>query len=183
MTKQLLAAVLIGVACHFGAAITSTSAQAQPASAKTLVALFDRLEPWSHTKTYSPRGWAFARRVAKTVQTTNPKIVDQALDAFMANAVKATFNGDSEDESKVYLLMRVVFDLPENAAPSKSFSYKGWDNAGQSIQGGTANLAWPLKWNGGHPTLVIAYEGSEGIAYGAKAEYGYMLAHFPFRQL
>jgi hypothetical protein len=101
----------------------------------------------------------------------------------MQNAVASEFSGDYEDESKVFILMRVVFDLPVSALESECLSFKGWTNWPLPDAAGHVNLSWPVEWRYGKPSLLAHYEGSEGVPYGAAEEYEYFRARFPFRRL
>jgi hypothetical protein len=183
MSKRSLLAAASACLLWNAALLTSEEAAAAPVTAPALVKMFVDLDPWSHTQDYSAAAWKKAVRVALVVQKTNPQTVGQALDSFIALARKQPFNGDSEFESRVFILMRVVFDLPENAPASQRFSFKGWINGGAMVNGATANLAWPIAWTGHAGLLLAHYEGSEGKQYEAKAEYNYMRSHFPFRKL
>jgi hypothetical protein len=112
------------------------------------------------------------------VQDADPADVDRALEAFLARA--SGFEG-AEDETRLFLLMRVVFDLPEQAPEEERRSYKGWVNWPPPGADGTVSLAWPLTFAAGDPALVDPYEGSEGPRYAAVSEYRHLLERYGFR--
>lgn len=148
---------------------------------KALVEDIKKIEPWRQSKDYSEADWAYLKQVALRVQKSKESVVETALDAFMKEVANEPYNGDFESDSKPYLLMRVVFNLPEDVPATEVFSFKGWDNSMQMILGSRVNLAWPLTWKSGGPKLLARYEGSSGRPYGARAEYVFMKKKFNFR--
>jgi hypothetical protein len=144
--------------------------------------LFDSLPVWSGRDSFRRDDWTKYLQVADTVHQTDPQIVEAALDQFVKGALLEPFMG-YEIESKLFLLMRVVFDLPESAPQESRLSFKGWTNWPNPDANGNVSLAWPLTWRDGKPQLVNSYEGSEGKPYAATAEYRYLREHFPYRDL
>ena len=143
--------------------------------------LFDSLRAWSQRDSFSAGDWENYIRVAKIVQETDPSIVEAALDRFIRAAVREPFEGQTS-ESKPFLLMRVVFDLPESAPEQSRLSFKGWTNWPRADAQDNVSLAWPISFRRGKPELVASYEGSEGKPYEAAAEYRYLRDHFPYRR-
>jgi ATP/maltotriose-dependent transcriptional regulator MalT len=97
-----------------------------------------------------------------------------------------------ENDTKLYLLMRLVFDLPEAVPASTNqivvFGY--WSGRwlkenGEINSDGTFNRAWPIRWNHGHPNLLAGWVGLEGVntRYDAAAEFSYCLTNYPMRDL
>jgi hypothetical protein len=158
-------------------------ARADDVSAEELAKQFKQLEPWKQSADYSAAGWTTATQVALTVQSAKPEVIEQALEKWAAEIKDEPFNGDFEAESGVFILMRVVFELPEEADPEKAFSFKGWTNSDERLKNGRVNLAWPVTWAGGNPRLVARYEGSQGKPYAALEEYRFMRQRFAFRKL
>lgn len=137
---------------------------------------------WAKRDSFTSEDWGNYLKVAKIVQETDPQIVETALDQFMREAIKEPFTG-YESESKPFLLMRVVFDLPEVAPQQSRLPFKGWTNWPHPDERGNVNLAWPLSWRSGRPELVASYEGSEGKPYAAVDEYRRLRRDFPYRQI
>jgi len=144
--------------------------------------LLDSLRTWSQVGSFTRDDWENYMKVAKIAQETDPQIVEPALDRFVRQAIDEPFTG-YESQSKPFLLMRVVFDLPENAPQASRLPFKGWTNWPQADAQGNVSLAWPISWRSGRPELVASYEGSEGKPYAAAAEYRYLRNHFPYRRL
>lgn len=146
-----------------------------------VVEYFNALPPWAQ-KDFSDSEWACYIEVARIIQKADPNIVESALNKFIVDAVREEYAG-YESESKVFILMRVVFDLPEEAYLENRRSFKGWANWPEPDEKGNVSLSWPVSWRTGKPKLIAPYEGSMGKPYAAGMEYRYMRDRFPFRQL
>lgn len=144
-----------------------------------LVTMFNSLRPWSRNSGFTDRDWDNYELVARIVQQTDPQVVEESLKSFESE--KAFPVTDYTDESKLFLLMRVMFDLPEAAPVEERRQRKGWTNWPPPDGHGKVSLAWPISWAHGKPELVASYEGSEGPPYPAVADYRYLLANYPFR--
>ncbi|HEX8652914.1 MAG TPA: hypothetical protein VF708_19015 [Pyrinomonadaceae bacterium] len=147
-----------------------------------LIEDIEALPPWRTQGDLSDSEGERYREVARIVQQADPSLVASALDQFIARATNE-HHDDYEGESKPFLLMRVVFDLPEQAPVEQRRSFKGWTNWPKPDASGQVSLAWPIAWRNGKPTLVDFYRGSMGLPYAASQEYRHMLDHFPFRAL
>jgi hypothetical protein len=147
-----------------------------------LAKMFNSLHPWSHRSGLTARDWDNYEKVARAVQQTDPRVVEGALQSFMESEGDSPVT-DYTDESKLFLLMRVLFDLPESAPVEERHQRKGWINWPLPDANGKVSLAWPISWAHGKPELVASYEGSEGPPYPAVADYRYLKSHYPFRTL
>lgn len=151
---------------------------------KELVTALRSLPPWRTIADFGEADWDAYVRAARLVQQADPETVGAALDEFAAEArqLDARYPG-YELESKPFLLMRVVFALPETVPAEQRFSYKGWSNWPDPDERGEVNPGWPIAWREGKPHLVASYEGSAGQPYPAAAEYRFLHATFPYRDL
>lgn len=150
-----------------------------------ILAALRSLAPWRTAKDFSEADWDAYLRAARLVRRTEPETVVAALDAFAAECRRRDaerFPG-YEDESKPFLLMRIVFAIPDAAPAEKRFSFKGWSNWPDPDERGEVNLGWPVGWRDGRPYLLASYAGSGGQAYPAAAEYRFLSATFPYREL
>jgi len=147
-----------------------------------LKSLFDSLSPWSQKEGFTDIDWENYRQVARDVQKSISEVVESALELFMKEAIQEEFKG-YESESKLFLLMRIVFVLPELAPEILRRSFKGWVNWPEADSKGNVNLSWPISWQSAEPKLIDRYEGSEGVPYSAIQEYRYLLQNFPYREL
>jgi hypothetical protein len=146
-----------------------------------LIEDFHSLPPWKNEGDLNEQEWARFIEVAKIVQSVSPDTVGAALGEFIKQVIQKEYQG-YESESKPFILMRVVFKLPEIASAEKRFSYKGWTNWPEPDENNQVNLSWPISWNNNNPKLIASYEGSMGLPYAAAAEYRFLLENFPFRQ-
>jgi hypothetical protein len=149
-----------------------------------LVAALRSLPPWQTIADFGEAEWDAYIRTARLVQQADPDTVSAALDQFAAELRQsnAPYPG-YELESVPFLLMRVVFLLPETVPVAQRFAYKGWSNWPDPDDRGEVNPGWPVVWKAGRPSLVASYAGSSGQPYPASAEYRFLLATFPFRNL
>lgn len=147
-----------------------------------LLTSLNALSPWTEQQDFSESEWGRYLTVARMVQKTDSATVESTLNKFLARAAKESFAG-SETESKPFILLRAVFDLPEAAPVERRRSFKGWTNWPKPNADGQVSLAWPVSWRTGKPHLVAPYEGSLGLPYAADQEYRYMLDNFPYRNL
>lgn len=147
---------------------------------QSLLDLFRSLAPWSDARAFSTEALGHYINAARLVQSSEPGEVESALAGFLDEADGFT-GGDNE--TRLFLLMRIVFDLPDRAAADQRHIFKGWVNWPAPDAEGKVSLSWPVDWQAGRPTLLAPFEGAEGSPYRAVAEYRDLLARFPFRQL
>jgi hypothetical protein len=145
-----------------------------------VVDAFGTLAPWPPGGALPSEQWDQYIAAAAAVQRADPDDVERSLTDFLGQ--RRGIEGAAA-ETSLFLLMRVVFDLPEKAPASERRSFKGWINWPPPASDGTVSLAWPLTWESGRPILVAPYEGSEGPRYAAAEEYRYLLDRYPFRAL
>ncbi len=154
-----------------------------------LTELIDSVTIWGDNDTnYSQDSWRKLFSVAAKMQTNSSESVEKAIREYQLLDVR---NGRFDDpyaagihnDRKLFLVMRVVFDLPE-AAPKKERFIKGWETMRTEVnRDGTLNLAWPLKWHQGQPELVSGFTFYEGVRYNAADEFHYLCARFRKRAL
>src|SRR5215510_9454509 len=131
-----------------------------------LIRRLHSLPAWTIQNDFTNREWEKFVEAAKIVQSNNPDVVEAALDEFIREALQEEFQG-YENESKPFILMRVIFEIPETAHAEKRFSYKGWTNWPEPDTNNYVNLSWPVSWKSGSPELLAPYEGSMGRPYAA----------------
>lgn len=149
------------------------------ATIQGLLAAFRELPPWRGTD-LSAEDRRRSARTARHMQNSDPADAERALALFLDEA--GGFTG-VENETRLFLLMRFVFDLPDRVPASQRRVFKGWINWPAPDAGGIVNLSWPINWQHGQPTILAPYAGAEGPRYGAIEEYRYLLGHFPFRKI
>ena len=162
--------------------MTAVPAESAAPSAAELVALLDSLPPWTDRADFAPDEWERFRAAAKVFRRADPTAVETALDEFVRQTRDRDYQG-YEDESKPFILMRVLFDLPDRADARERQSFKGWINWPSPDADGTLNPGWPVRWSGDRAALEAPYVGSMGLPYAAAEEYRRLRERYPFRRL
>jgi hypothetical protein len=180
-TKYIIygVAALVGVWLGWGVV-----QRAQPALAKyRLKRQFSQIEPWTASTNYSAGGWKQLVKTAKAVQSASPSLAANALGEYLLRYAAQPAQLPVE-QAKLFLLLRVVFDLPENGAPGPRASFGGPTGQRSDLNAdGTVNLDWPLAWNQGRPRLVASCAGFADSAYSAKDEFTTLRYDFRPRDL
>jgi hypothetical protein len=122
--------------------------------------------------------------IARQVQnTTSPAALHNSLVNY-----ENVFSGASDytdQMSKVYLLLRVMYQLPEEMNSSNAKTFGGWTHI--SIGNGSAyNMAWPIAATSspsGWQVSISNFTGFIGRGYDAAAELDYFNANFERRNL
>jgi hypothetical protein len=169
----LLALFLLGACCQ------KRDDQAEPATKAEVVQLISSVEPWRANGGYSEKAWDRAMRVAGILQKSEPDIVGQALDEYVSSNISAV-HGDYEENSKPFLMLRLMFELPQtNATGSEAVWLRVWRYSGSNPPA----ASWPIGWTNGRPYLLEPWQGSYGRPYAARAEYDYFRRCFRLRKL
>jgi len=152
--------------------------------------LFSTLDPWPIEADYSEKAWRRMFAVAAVLQEVDPDVVERALWEFVRQADELPPTSDAEGGvpgwSKVFVLLRVAFDLPEAQGPMTSAYRGGWMGVTFEEPHRTVwarDLAWPVRWVGGRPQLAAGLTGYKGPPYMPDAEYRYFREQFEFRKL
>jgi len=140
-----------------------------------------KMEPWTASTNYSAAGWKQLVETAKAFQGVTPKVAAETLSEHLQR-----YAGKPElfaEQGKVFLLLRAIFELPENASAGQRLTFAGWTQGRSDLnQDGSANLSWPLSWSQGKPQLVAGCEGAAGN-YPAGDEFAFMRYKFKYREL
>jgi len=168
-------------------AVTScVSLKAPSLDERHLSVVLHGVPPWpgGATEDYSAANWSQLISVAKVIQQSNHRSVDVALRRYQSES--SGMEG-MNDDTKLYILLRIVFQMPEHAKISgvNPMSYCWAPGPSLDHPDGTFNYAWPITWNNGQPRVVAGFEGYEGpdVRYDASAEFDYLKKHYPFRDL
>ena len=154
--------------------------------AKKLAEMLSNIDPWPERSTnYSEASWKQLISVARIIQKSDQTSVEDVLRSYQA--IQPNSIDGIRNDSKIYLLLRIIFELPESAPLSKDrLFFAGWVTMKTEFnKDGTVNLAWPLFWNQGHPRLVSGFIGLQGLdaRYKAAEEYHYFKDRYPMRHL
>jgi hypothetical protein len=182
--KLLTSVILICCGCSGHISGVNTEAPDAHVGARTpheLAELISSVRPWSSSEPYKQNDWEKIVEVAAIFQEAAPSMAAEGFEIFSVQNTN-NFHGDFLEDSKAFLLLRVMFDLPEHAKARSGGP--GWLTGRRDLNSdGTINLAWPVVWNKGQPSLASEYLGYEGLSYGAKSDYLFLNSHFSKRDL
>ncbi len=136
--------------------------------------------PWTDGRYDEPKTRALAAAAARAGDVSNFQL-RAAIRAF------ETAHGSAADGtrqlSRVYLLLRAVFDLPEWVARADARVFGGWNHPSVGRPDQPAfRLAWPLARNAdGRLVVEGEFESYRGLPYDATAEFDYLAARFDRR--
>jgi len=142
-----------------------------------------KIEPWTSSTNYSVAGWTQLVRTAKAFQNVTPGLAGETLNEHL-KVYAGKPDQLSTEQGKVFLLLRVIFELPENASSGQRLTFAGWARGRSDLNpDGTVNLSWPLSWSQGKPRLVSGCEGTAGSNYSVADEYVFLRYKFNYRKL
>lgn len=137
------------------------------------------LKPWPATEQMSPLGWVGHLSVANFLQHLDSNLVAGTIGAFH-DCRPATY-------TSLFLLPRVVFELPERIAmeefPQFAFLCAPLGAPWEYPDGVTINAAWPISWKGSMPELIAGCSPMFGDHYDPESEYRFLKNRFPYRDL
>jgi hypothetical protein len=153
---------------------------------KSLAEALLKVDPWPDRSTnYSKASWKQLVSIAGLIQRSDPRTVSEALRKYRSDQVDNSIQ-EIRNDSKLYLLMRVAFELPERAPNDPTWtSFGRWLTMKTEYNNdGTINRAWPITWNHGDPSLISGCLGLRGIGrYDAAKEFLYFRSKCAFRNL
>ncbi len=151
-------------------------------SEEELVNQIKALPAWKTEGDFTEEEWKRYFEVSRIAQQGQPEIVERALDRLVAAAQSDPPTSD-ETESKPFLLLRILFAMPERVPADERRSFKGWTNWPKPDAGELVDLSWPISWVNGKPALSAWYEGSMGLPYAAGSEYRYLRQKYAYRTI
>jgi hypothetical protein len=189
--RAIACAACLLVACHHTQNARTSSPDEMDATRLNI--LLANVQEWpddNGTTNYPKYNWIELGLVAKIIQNCPPRQVEKALHQYqLMGSQDGDFQSLNENQlrndKKLYLLMRMVFWLPEAESGVQVFC-GGWVRPPGSYDlSAVHNVAWPVQWNNGHPALVSGYGGLQGInaRYNAAEEYHYFLSKYRMRDI
>lgn len=144
--------------------------------------LIDRLPAWS--KTIDPKyqqNYPGLELLALEFLTLPPEARRAEVQAYSTQYCFPRF--DLEKASGLYLLLRIVFELPSQHPRSLAQVFGGWLHPSIGMESSFFDLSWPVKIETEADIVKIErFQGYSGKGYDALGEYDYFVAHFPLRQ-
>lgn len=137
--------------------------------------------------------WKRMVRVAVALQNADPEVVERTLIVYMIVQRRMNAFGTTlAVRSKPMLLLRIMFDIPEDEPwefplgasrinPCGGLPYRLVDDGAQA----EISLSLPIKWDEEGPSLTALLRTdvpSRKSIYQPHDEYRYFLAHYPYRR-
>ena len=142
--------------------------------------LIEKLTPWGQ-RDFTEEEWASYFQCASYIQQMNDEDITELLEDIQH---QFTNNPDGDQlQSKLFILLRLLFDIPVTGDVSARMSFKGWENWPSVDKSGQVNLTWPVAWKDNQPYLENPFEGSLGKPYALTIEYAYFKDLYPYRTI
>lgn len=143
---------------------------------------FDQVESvkaWTDGTEYSENdNYALLESATQIVAMTDAEIITGVAD------YSEYYAGYLPEMSKLYLILRYVYDVPDEVAIDDAFTYGGWMRPIEEISGSTYNMMWPLGWNETNMIVVDhTFMGYMGAKYDAPGELANFMENFSRREL
>lgn len=143
---------------------------------------FDQVESvkaWTDTSGYSENdNYALLESAAQIVAMTDSEIITGV------NDYSEYYAGYIPEMSKLYLILRYVYNVSDAVAENDALSFGGWIIPTEEISGSTYNMMWPLGWNELNMIVVDhTFMGYIGAKYDAPGELSYFMESFTKREL
>jgi hypothetical protein len=141
----------------------------------------DAIPAW--TDGYGPAESGQLHAVASELAQVPTGQLQASLDQYAQ--VFAGSETEVEAMSKVYLLLRALYNLPENIDRNQVKVFGGWIHPSIDNPSTGFNLSWPVSANNFDPSAPIQvtgiFGGYFGKAYDAPGELNYFDSNFPRR--
>ncbi|MCF8309637.1 MAG: hypothetical protein K9I68_11565 [Bacteroidales bacterium] len=141
---------------------------------------FDHVEPltpWSD-RSYTEADNNLLRENAQQLQRLSTTEIMNGIEEY-----STYYKGETDALSKLYIMMRILFDVPEFTPMDQAQSFGGWIKPEQLITGEQTSLLWPLGFDEG-PIPVVKHDfmGYAGTSYNAVDEAQYFMEQFGRRE-
>lgn len=154
-----------------------------PGSMGEVCRLVEALPPW---KSVGEEDWDLYIDTAMVLQWADPSLVRIALNEYVLHFSTSWDPEVSavDEHSKAFLLLRVMFDLPQTPDESEPYGVGAWwvrMRPGAPDISGTESF--PILWTQDGPMLTAGFAGYSGASYDAGREFAYFCNHFKYRTL
>lgn len=138
------------------------------------------LPDWS-AKSANPAAYATLLRAGVQFLSAPEDARGEAVQSYARHYCLPHF--DLPKASGVYLLFRVVFNLPKRHPREQAKVFGGWLHPSVNDGSRYFDLSWPIHIDEADGVLSIAlFPGYFGKGYDAAGEYDWMRTQFPFRE-
>jgi hypothetical protein len=168
--------------CQSAPGRSGAVSSSRTASINRYVDMIMALSSWPATEP-ELRGfqWGDYYNAAARLQEVDPEVMRRVLQRFSRRALAISFDIGPNVETKAFLLLRVMFDLPKDGRPEERRIYIGLRNWPKDQL--RYDLSWPIRWENHVPRFVAPCRGGSGLPYDAAGEFAYFRTNFPYRDL
>jgi hypothetical protein len=152
-------------------------------------------ESW-HDLPLTSDQWLQTCQLASQLQETDTEVVRRALQAFVSEYGGGKYAGPlspPQEWTKALLLLRVMFDLPDEPYDAKKREHRRIKFGGfipayhgvsdEEINRREDSLSWPIHWTATGPELPCYLAAYSGPNYDVDGEFTLLLRHYRFRNL
>ncbi|PLX11551.1 MAG: hypothetical protein C0598_07910 [Marinilabiliales bacterium] len=139
----------------------------------------ESVKAWTDESGYSENdNYTLLESASQVASLTDDEIITGVAD------YSEYYAGYIPEMSKLYLILRYVYDVPNNLPMENAYSYGGWIHPNEVISNSAYDLMWPLGWNEMN-MIVVDHEfmGYIGAGYDAIGELSYFMENFDKREL
>ena len=138
----------------------------------------ETVKAWTDTSGYSENdNYALMESAAQIVAMTDTEIITGV------NEYSEYYDGYIPEMSKLHLVLRYVYDVPDEVAIDDAFTYGGWIRPVEEVSGSTYNMMWPLGFDEFNmPVVAHPFMGYMGAEYDAPGELAYFMENFTKRE-
>ena len=141
---------------------------------------FEHVEPlpaWSNTH-YTDAHNSMLKEHAQQLQQLSTQEIMNGIEEYTRY-----YKGRVAPLSKLYVMMRMLFDVPENTPMDQAKTFGGWVKPDELIAGEQTSLLWPLAMGDDRiPAVEAKFKGYMGAPYDAEAEALYFMEQFGRRE-
>lgn len=134
------------------------------------------VKPWTSEENYNPEDLATLLQAAQELSQINE---EELLSEMVEYATY--YNFATEEMSKLYLVLRLLFDVPQDYPAEEAQFFGGWAapdlNSEESV-----NLSWPVYMQDGRLENIDYFMGYYGVPYDVEGEFRYFSERFEKRQ-
>jgi len=143
---------------------------------------FEHVEPiksWTNDTAYNANDNMFLLQQAIQLSVLSDNEIRTGVQAYTDY-----YKGHPDGLSKLFLILRVIYNVPDSMPIDQAKSYGGWIKPVAELTGPYYKISWPLATDPqGHPIVNYLYMGYLGAPYDASSELEYFISTFGRRQL
>lgn len=156
-----------------------------PGSGGKLFELLPNAKAWTDASGYGREDNQYMLEVAQTLLTVDTLSTKPKLQELMDEVSNygSYYQDDLDELSKVYVLLRFLFDVPPSHDINDASVYGGWIRPDDADTEETYNLLWPVSVEDNQPQVTESFIGYLGAGYDFAGEFDYFAERFSLRNL